>query len=78
MKTHAAMLTALIAGVIAIGSAAARADDDGGGKVVISTSLATGRDRSLFTGHTCGKNSILVGSDRDRSHDQPVHDRRFY
>ena len=33
-------LTALIAGVIAVGSAAARADDDGGGKVGISTTLA--------------------------------------
>jgi 2-iminobutanoate/2-iminopropanoate deaminase len=42
MKTHLATrgLTALIAGVIAVGSAAARADDDGGGKVVISTPLA--------------------------------------
>ena len=41
MKTHIAFLTALT--VIAIGSAAARADDDGGGddgKVGISTSLA--------------------------------------
>jgi 2-iminobutanoate/2-iminopropanoate deaminase len=33
-------LTALVAGVIAIGSTATRADDDGGGKVVISTPLA--------------------------------------
>ena len=33
-------LTALIAGVIAVGSAAVRADDDGGGKVAISTTLA--------------------------------------
>jgi 2-iminobutanoate/2-iminopropanoate deaminase len=33
-------LTALIAAVIAVGSAAARADDDGGGKVGISTTLA--------------------------------------
>ena len=45
MKAHLAIarggLTALIAGVIAIGSVAARADDDnGGGKVVISTPLA--------------------------------------
>jgi len=44
MKTHFSIarvgLIALIAGVIAIGSAAARADDDGGGKVVISTPLA--------------------------------------
>jgi 2-iminobutanoate/2-iminopropanoate deaminase len=40
MRTHVAILTALIAGVIAVGSAAARADDDGGGKVGISTSLA--------------------------------------
>ena len=37
MKTHAALFTALTAGVIAIGSVATRADDDGGGKVVIST-----------------------------------------
>ena len=41
MKTHVTFLTALIAGVIAIGSAVALADDDGGGgKVVISTPLA--------------------------------------
>jgi len=40
MKTHVVFLTALVAGVIAIGSTAARADDDGGGKVVISTPLA--------------------------------------
>jgi 2-iminobutanoate/2-iminopropanoate deaminase len=40
MKTHAALFTALTAGVIAIGSPAAHADDDGGGKVVISTPLA--------------------------------------
>jgi 2-iminobutanoate/2-iminopropanoate deaminase len=37
MKTHVALFTALTAGVIAIGSVATRADDDGGGKVVIST-----------------------------------------
>jgi 2-iminobutanoate/2-iminopropanoate deaminase len=37
MKTHVVLFTALTAGVIAIGSAASRADDDGGGKVVIST-----------------------------------------
>jgi 2-iminobutanoate/2-iminopropanoate deaminase len=37
MKTHVALLTALTAGVMAIGSVATRADDDGGGKVVIST-----------------------------------------
>ena len=37
MKTHVALFTALAAGVIAIGSVASRADDDGGGKVVIST-----------------------------------------
>jgi 2-iminobutanoate/2-iminopropanoate deaminase len=46
MNTHTALLTALFAGVIAVGSAAARAhdhdrDDDGdAGKVVISTPLA--------------------------------------
>ena len=40
MKTHVALFTALTAGVIAIGSVATRADDDGGGKVVISTPLA--------------------------------------
>jgi 2-iminobutanoate/2-iminopropanoate deaminase len=40
MKTHVVFLTALVAGVIAIGSTATRADDDGGGKVVISTPLA--------------------------------------
>ena len=46
MKTHVALLTALFAGVMAIGSAAARADDrdrdgeENHGKVVISTSLA--------------------------------------
>jgi 2-iminobutanoate/2-iminopropanoate deaminase len=40
MKTHVAFLTALTTGVMAIGSAAIRADDDGGGKVVISTPLA--------------------------------------
>jgi 2-iminobutanoate/2-iminopropanoate deaminase len=37
MKTHVAFLTALTAGVMAIGSAATRADDDGGKKIVIST-----------------------------------------
>ena len=37
MKTHVALFTALTAGAIAIGSVAIRADDDGGGKVVIST-----------------------------------------
>jgi 2-iminobutanoate/2-iminopropanoate deaminase len=41
MKTHLSIgnagLTALLAGVIAVGSGAARADDDGGGKVGIST-----------------------------------------
>jgi 2-iminobutanoate/2-iminopropanoate deaminase len=37
MKTHVALFTALTAGVMAIGSVATRADDDGGGKVVIST-----------------------------------------
>ena len=40
MKTHVALFTSLTAGVIAIGSVAARAYDDGGGKVVISTPLA--------------------------------------
>ena len=41
MKIRVTFLTALITGVIAVGSAAAAlADDDGGGKVVISTSLA--------------------------------------
>jgi 2-iminobutanoate/2-iminopropanoate deaminase len=40
MKTHVALFTALTAGVIAIGPVATRADDDGGGKVVISTPLA--------------------------------------
>jgi 2-iminobutanoate/2-iminopropanoate deaminase len=40
MKTHVALFTALTAGAIAIGSVATRADDDGGGKVVISTPLA--------------------------------------
>jgi 2-iminobutanoate/2-iminopropanoate deaminase len=40
MKNHVAFLTALTVGVIAIGSATALADDDGGGKVGISTSLA--------------------------------------
>jgi 2-iminobutanoate/2-iminopropanoate deaminase len=40
MKTHVVFLTVLTAGVVAIGSAAAWADDDGGGKVVISTPLA--------------------------------------
>ena len=40
MKTQVAFLTALVGGVIAIGSAATRADDDGAGKVVISTPLA--------------------------------------
>jgi len=37
MKTHVALFTALTVGVIAIGSVATRADDDRGGKVVIST-----------------------------------------
>jgi 2-iminobutanoate/2-iminopropanoate deaminase len=37
MKTHVALFTALATGVIAIGSVASRADDDGGGKVVISS-----------------------------------------
>jgi 2-iminobutanoate/2-iminopropanoate deaminase len=37
MKTRVALFTALTAGVMAIGSVATRADDDGGGKVVIST-----------------------------------------
>jgi 2-iminobutanoate/2-iminopropanoate deaminase len=40
MKNHVALLTALTVGVIAIGSATALADDDGGGKVGISTALA--------------------------------------
>ena len=40
MNTNAALLTAFFAGAIAVGSAAARADDDGGGKVAISTPLA--------------------------------------
>jgi 2-iminobutanoate/2-iminopropanoate deaminase len=40
MKTHVALFTALTAGAIATGSVAIRADDDGGGKVVISTPLA--------------------------------------
>ena len=46
MKTHrffqitSRCLTALLAGMIAIGSVAARADDDAGGKVGISTALA--------------------------------------
>jgi len=42
MKTHVALLLALTAGVIAIGSAVARDDDEGSGKVGISTSLAPG------------------------------------
>ena len=37
MKTHAALFAALTAGVFVIGSVAVRADDNGGGKVVIST-----------------------------------------
>ena len=37
MKTHVALFTAFTVGVIAVGSVASRADDDGGGKVVIST-----------------------------------------
>jgi 2-iminobutanoate/2-iminopropanoate deaminase len=40
MKTHVALLTTLTAGVIAVGPVATRADDGGGGKVVISTPLA--------------------------------------
>jgi 2-iminobutanoate/2-iminopropanoate deaminase len=40
MKNHVAFLTALTVGVIAIGSVTAVADDDGGGKVGISTALA--------------------------------------
>jgi len=44
MKIHLSIasggLTALLAGMIAIGSVAARADDDSGGKVGISTALA--------------------------------------
>jgi 2-iminobutanoate/2-iminopropanoate deaminase len=40
MKTHVALFVALTAGVIAVGSVATRADDDGGRKVVISTPLA--------------------------------------
>ena len=40
MKNHVVLFTALTAGVIALGSVATRADDDGGGKVVISTPLA--------------------------------------
>jgi 2-iminobutanoate/2-iminopropanoate deaminase len=37
MKTQVALFVALTAGVLAIGSGAARADDNGGTKVVIST-----------------------------------------
>jgi 2-iminobutanoate/2-iminopropanoate deaminase len=37
MKTHVALFIALTAGVVAVGPLAARADDGGGGKVVIST-----------------------------------------
>ena len=40
MKTHLAFLMASFTGVIAIGSAAAWADDNGGGRTVISTPLA--------------------------------------
>ena len=40
MKTQVALFTALTAGVIALGPVVTRADDDGGGKVVISTPLA--------------------------------------
>lgn len=40
MKTHVAFFTALAAGVIAFGSVATRADEDGGGKVVISSPSA--------------------------------------
>ena len=40
MKIHVVLFTALTAGVIAIGSGVSRADDDGGGKVVISTKHA--------------------------------------
>jgi len=40
MKMQTAFVMALIAGVIAIGSAVVRADDDEGRKVVISTPLA--------------------------------------
>lgn len=40
MKTHATFLGTLLVGVIAVGSAAAWADDGGGGRTVISTPLA--------------------------------------
>jgi 2-iminobutanoate/2-iminopropanoate deaminase len=40
MKIQVAFLTTLIAGAMVIGSAPALADDDGSGKVVISTPLA--------------------------------------
>lgn len=40
MKTHVALFTAVTAGAMAIASVATRADDDGGGKVVISTTEA--------------------------------------
>jgi 2-iminobutanoate/2-iminopropanoate deaminase len=61
MKTHVVFLTALVAGVIAIGSTAARADDNGGGKVVISTPLAPAAIGPYSQAIRVGKTVYLSG-----------------
>lgn len=70
MKTHLARgsLTALIAGVMAVGSAVARADDGGdgdgaehAGKVVISTTLAPAAIGPYSQGIRAGRTVYLSG-----------------
>ena len=61
MKTHVTFLTALIAGVIAIGSTSALADDDGGGKIVISTPLAPAAIGPYSQAIRVGKTVYLSG-----------------
>jgi 2-iminobutanoate/2-iminopropanoate deaminase len=65
MKTHLSIargsLTALLAGVIAIGSVTARADDEDAGKVVISTPLAPAAIGPYSQGIRAGKTVYLSG-----------------
>ena len=65
MKTHLSIargsLTALLAGVIAIGSVAARADDEDAGKIVISTPLAPAAIGPYSQGIRAGKTVYLSG-----------------
>ena len=61
MKTHVAILSALIAGVAAIGSATALADDECDGKGSDFDDTGAARERALFSGHTRGKDCLRVG-----------------